>query len=163
VEKLFSHIVIALSGAQYIHYAFGLLDKTATFCPVQAVLDDAHIGMVKSLLRAPKVDEAEVSTSLEQIRQVMATSQKLFVRYIRPKLRSGEVTLPYPFEGDKTRDEVFIRAHERMQELLQRPVEHIPPEISERIFREVPGILPRLIVDEDFGAGGISRCKGEPI
>jgi len=49
VEKLISHIVIALSGAQYIHYAFGLLDKTATFCPVQAVLDDAHIGMVKSL------------------------------------------------------------------------------------------------------------------
>ena len=144
VEKLFSHIVIALSGAQYIHYAFGLLDKTATFCPVQAVLDDAHIGWVKSLLRAPKVDESEVSTSLEQIRQVMATSQKLFVRYIRPKLRSGEVTLPYAFEGDKTRDEVFIRAHERMQELLQRPVEHIPPEISERIFREVPGILPRL-------------------
>jgi len=144
VEKLFSHIVIALSGAHYIHYAFGLLDKTATFCPVQAVLDDAHIGWVKSLLRAPKIDEAEITESLEQIRQVMDTPQKLFVRYIRPKLRRGEVTLPYPFEGDKTKDDVLIRAHQRMQELLQRPVEHIPPEISEKIFGEVPGILPRL-------------------
>jgi len=144
VERLFSHIVIALSGAQYIHYAFGLLDKTATFCPVQAVMDDAHIGMVKSMLRAPKVDEAELATSLEQIQQVMATSQKLFVRYIRPKLRAGEVTLPYPFEGEKTKDEVLLRAHQKMQELLQRPVEHISPEISEKIFREVPGILPRL-------------------
>jgi trimethylamine--corrinoid protein Co-methyltransferase len=144
VEKLFSHIVVALSGAQYIHYAFGLLDKTATFCPVQAVLDDAHIGMVKSLLRAPRVDEAEVTASLEQIRRVMATPQKLFVRYIRPKLRSGEVTLPYPFEGDRTKDEVLLRAHGRMQDLLQRPVEHISAEISERIFREVPGLLPRL-------------------
>jgi len=144
VEKLFSHIIIALSGAQYIHYAFGLLDKTATFCPVQAVMDDAHIGMVKSLLRAPKMDDAEVATSLEQIRQVMNTSHKLFVRYIRPKLRCGEVTLPYPFEGDKAKDEVLLRAHERMQELVQRPVEHIPFEISDRIFREVPGLLPRL-------------------
>ena len=144
VEKLFSHIVIALSGAQYIHYAFGLMDKTATFCPVQAVVDDAHIGWVKSLLRAPKVDEAEVAASLEQIRQVMATQQKLFVRYIRPKMRSGEVTLPYPFEGDKVTDDVFIRASERMQELLERPVEHIPQEVSDRIFREIPGILPRL-------------------
>ncbi len=144
VERLFSQIVIALCGAQYIHYAFGLLDKTATFCPVQAVVDDAHIGMVKSLLRAPKVDEVEVAASLEQIRQVMTTPNKLFVRYIRPKLRSGEVTLPYPFEGDKVTDDVFIRAHERMQELLKRPVEHIPPETSERIFREVPGLLPRL-------------------
>jgi len=144
VEKLFSDIVIALSGAQYIHYAFGLLDKTATFCPVQAVLDDAHIGWVKSMLRAPKVDEAEVATSLEQIRQVMTTPQKLFVRYIRPKMRSGEVTLPYPFEGDKARDEVLLRANERLQELLLRPVEHISPEITDRVFREVPGILPRL-------------------
>lgn len=144
VEKLFSHIVVALSGAQYIHYAFGLLDKTATFCPVQAILDDAHVGMVKSLLRAPKVDETEVAASLEQIRQVMATSQKLFVRYIRPKLRAGEVTLPYPFEGERAKDEVLLRAHGRTQDLLQRPVEHIPPETNERIFREVPGILPRL-------------------
>jgi trimethylamine--corrinoid protein Co-methyltransferase len=146
VEKLFSHIVIALSGAQYIHYAFGLLDKTATFCPVQAVLDDAHIGMVKSLLRAPKVDETEVAASLEQIRQVMATPQKLFVRYIRPKLRSGEVTLPYPFEGDKAKDEVLLQAHKRVRELLQLPVEHIPPQTNEMIFREVPGILHRLNV-----------------
>jgi len=146
VEKLFSHIVIALSGAQYIHYAFGLLDKTATFCPVQAVLDDAHIGMVKSLLCAPKVDEAEVAASLEQIRKVMATPQKFFVRYIRPKLRSGEVTLPYPFEGDKAKDEVLLQAHKRVQELLQRPVEHIPPQTNEMIFREVPGILHRLNV-----------------
>jgi len=144
VERLFSQIVIALSGAQYIHYAFGLMDKTATFCPVQAVVDDAHIGMVKSLLRAPRVDEAEVTASLEQIQQVMATSQKLFVRYIRPKLRSGEVTLPYPFEGDKVTDDVFIRAYERMQELLRRPVEHIAPEVTRRIFQEVPGIFPRL-------------------
>ncbi len=144
VEKLFSHIVVAQSGAHYIHYAFGLLDKTATFCPVQAVVDDANIGLVKSLLRAPKMEETEFAASLEQIRQVMTTPQKLFVRYIRPQLRSGEVTLPYPFEGDKAKDEVLLLAHQRMQELLERPVEHISAGITESIFREVPGILPRL-------------------
>ena len=47
-------------------------------------------------------------------------------------------------EGDKTKDDVLIRAYEGMQELLQRPVEHIPPKITERVFREIPGILPRL-------------------
>ena len=99
---------------------------------------------MKSLLQSPKIDEAEITTSLNQIQQVMSTPQKLFVRYIRPKLRAGEVTLPYPFEGDKERDEALLKAYERMQELLQRPVEHIPPEVSETIFREVPGILPRL-------------------
>ena len=34
--------------------------------------------------------------------------------------------------------------YHRMQELLQHPVEHIAPEVSDRLFREVPGILPRL-------------------
>ena len=144
VEKLFSHIVIALAGAQYIHYAFGLLDKTATFCPVQAVVDDAHIGWVKGLLRAPAMDQAEFASSLEQVRQVMDTPQKLFVRHIRPLMRAGLVTTPYAFEGDRERDEVFIHAGRKMQELLERPVEHIPPYITEHIFREVPGILPRL-------------------
>ena len=144
VEKLFSHIVVALSGAQYIHYAFGLLDKTNTFCPVQAVLDDAHIGMVKSFLNAPKVDDNELSISLDQIRQVMSTPDKLFIRYIRSKLRAGEVSLPYPFEGSKERDEVLVQAYKKMQEILQRPVEHIPPDLTETIFQEVPGILPRL-------------------
>ena len=149
VEKLFSHIVIALSGAQYIHYAFGLMDKTATFCPVQAVVDNTHISMVKGLLRNPKVDEKEIAASLEQIQQVMTTPQKLFVRYIRPKMRAGEVSLPYAFEGQRDKDEVLIRAYEKTQELLQKPVAHIPQEISDRIFREIPGILPRLNIYQE--------------
>ncbi len=145
VEKLFSHIVVALSGAQYVHYAFGLLDKTNTFCPLQAVLDDVHIGMVKSLLQAPKVNETELATSLDQIRQVMSTPEKLFIRYIRPKMRAGELSLPYPFES-KERDEVLVQAYDRMQQMLQLPVDHIPSDLTETIFREVPGILPRLNV-----------------
>jgi len=76
----------------------------------------------------------------------MATSQKLFVRYIRPKLRSGEVTLPYPFEGDRSCDEVLLRAHERMEKLLATPVEHIDEDTTSMIFQEIPGILPRLNV-----------------
>lgn len=148
MEKLFSHIVVALGGAQYIHYAFGLLDKTNTFCPVQAVLDDVHIGMVKSILQSPRADEAELATSLDQIRRVMLTPEKLFVRYIRPKLRAGELTLPYPFESSKERDEVLVRAYQKLQEIQNRPVEPIPQDITRLIFNEVPGILPRLNTHE---------------
>jgi trimethylamine--corrinoid protein Co-methyltransferase len=42
IEKLFTHVPMAMSGAQYIHYAFGLLQRTNVFCPAQAVLDDQH-------------------------------------------------------------------------------------------------------------------------
>ena len=81
-----------------------------------------------------------------QIKEVVATPQKMFIRHIRPVMRSGEISDPYPFEGDGDSDNVFSLAHERMQELLAKPVEHISPEITAQIFEQIPGLLPRLNV-----------------
>ena len=144
MEKLFSHIFVALSGAQYVHYAFGLLEETNTFSLEQAVLDDVHIGMVKSLLRKPKVNEAELRESIDNIREVMATSHKLFVRYARRSLHRGEIFPFYPFGSDEGRDEVLLRAHEKTKELLSLPPEHLPEQINREVLKRVPGILPRL-------------------
>ncbi|HAA34920.1 MAG TPA: hypothetical protein DCD97_06370, partial [Firmicutes bacterium] len=47
VEKLFSYKEVASAGAHYIHYAFGLLDGTNIFSPLQAVLDNASIALAK--------------------------------------------------------------------------------------------------------------------
>ncbi len=144
VERLFSHMLVALSGPQYIHYAFGLLERTNTFCPVQAVLDDAHIGMVKTFLKQPSVTDADVSQSLEQVRRVMQTSHKLYVRFVRRMLHSGEIAPPYPFEGGDMTDEVLVRARQGMNEILSLPPHHIDEDTVERVFREVPGLLLRL-------------------
>jgi hypothetical protein len=85
---------------------------------------------------------------LKQIRAVAATPQKLYISYIRPVLRSGELSGIYPFEGSGEADDVFELANERMKELLAKPVEHIDRETTARIFEEIPGILPRLNVYE---------------
>ncbi len=144
VERLFSHMLVAMSGPQYIHYAFGLLERTNTFCPVQAVLDDAHIGMVKAFLKQPSVTDEDVSQSLGQVRRVMQTSHKLYVRFVRRMLHSGEIAPPYPFEGGDMTDEVLIRARQGMDEILSLPPHHIDKDTVDRVFREVPGLLPRL-------------------
>ncbi len=144
VERLFSHILVTLAGPQYIHYAFGLLERTNTFCPVQAVLDDAHIGMVKRFVTQPAVTNDRISESLEQIRKVMGTSHKLFVRFVRSALRSGEIAPPYPFEGKDMVDETLFRARERMDEILSLPPSHIAKEVMDKVFQEVPGLLTRL-------------------
>ncbi len=146
IERLFSDIVVTMAGPQYLHCAYGLLDCNSVFCLLQAVLDDAHFQMIKFFLRRPRIDQEEVSTVLKQIREVVATPQKLYIRYIRPVMRSGEISAPYPFEGDGEGDDVFYLAYERMNELLAKPVEHIHPATAARIFDEVPGILPRLNV-----------------
>jgi len=146
VERLFSDILVTLSGPQFLHCAFGLLDCNSVFCLLQAVLDDAHFKMIKSFLREPRIDEAELSVIRKQITDVVATSQKMFINYIRPVMRSGEISPPYVFEGDGEDDNVFALANERMQELLAKPVEHIDEATTERVFNEIPGLLPGLNV-----------------
>jgi len=144
VERLFSHILVTLAGPQYLHYAFGLLERTNTFCPVQAVLDDAHIDMVKRFVRQPTVTADRISESLEQIRRVMGTSHKLYVRFVRSMLHSGEIAPPYPFEGKDMVDETLFRARERMEEILSLPPPHIARGVVDKVFQEVPGLLTRL-------------------
>ena len=149
IERLFSDILVTLSGPQYLHCAFGLLDCNSVFCLLQAVLDDAHFQMLKFFLRPPRIGETEIAKTLKQIREVVATPQKLYIRYIRPVMRSGEISMPYPFEGDGERDNVFALAYERMNQLLARPVEHIDQTTTMQIFEEIPGLLPRLNIYEE--------------
>jgi trimethylamine--corrinoid protein Co-methyltransferase len=144
VERLFSHILVTLSGAQYIHYAFGLLERTNTFCPVQAILDDVHIGMMKRFVRQPVVTEEGVSECLGQVRKVMGTSHKLYVRYVRTALRTGQIAPSYPFESKDMTDETLVQARARMDEILSMPPSHIDKNTVDRVFQQVPGLLTRL-------------------
>jgi trimethylamine--corrinoid protein Co-methyltransferase len=144
VERLFSDILVMLSGPQYLHCAYGLLDCNSVFCLPQAVLDDAHFKMLKFFLRQPMIEEAEITETLKQIRKVSATPQKLYISYIRKAMRGGLLSDPYPFEGAGDSDNVFQLALERTRELLAMPVDHIDEATTKRIFDEVPGILPRL-------------------
>ncbi len=144
IEKLFTHIPIAMSGAQYIHYAFGLLDRTNTFCPVQAVLDNQHISMIKRFLQSPRVSREDIIESLGQISRVMDSKQRLYVRYVRKNLRSGQIYSNYPFESRDGEDRVIEKALEYMNELLSRPAKPVISELEGRIFDTIPGLLTRL-------------------
>jgi hypothetical protein len=141
--------VVTLSGPQFLHCAYGLLDGNAVFCLLQAVLDDAHFQMLKFFFKIQRIDSQELDVVLKQIRETVATPQKLYISYIRPLLRSGEISPPYPFEGDMESDDVFALAYQRMNQLLEKPVEHIDEKATARIFKEIPGLLPRLNVYQE--------------
>jgi len=144
VEKFMTHMPIAMAGAQYVHYAFGLLERTNIFCPVQAVMDDQHIGMIKWFLSTPKIDKEDLDEAQEQIKKVMESKQKFYVRFVRKSLRRGRIYSHYPFEGGNGDETVIEKAHERMDELLSKPWKNINPEAQEEIFKTVPGIVSRL-------------------
>jgi trimethylamine--corrinoid protein Co-methyltransferase len=149
VERLFSDILVTLSGPQYLHCAYGLLDGNSTFCMLQAVLDDAHLQMIKFFLREPLVSQTEIDDTLQQVKEVVATPQKLYMKFIRPMLRSGQISMPYPFEGDGETDNVLELAYEKMEQFLAQPVKHIDQTTANRIFNEIPGLLNRLNVYEE--------------
>lgn len=143
-EKLFTQLYMAMSGAQYIHYALGLLDRTNTFCPVQAVLDNEQLGQVKHCLRRPKVGEADITAALKIVDKVMASSNRLFARHARKAMHAGDISEPYRFEAKGFEDQVLIKAVEEERRLEAMPGRHMDQATVEKIFEQVPGILPAL-------------------
>ncbi len=143
-EKLLTHLYVAMSGAQYIHYAFGLLDRTNVFSPLQAVLDDEQIGKIKHCLRDPKIQEGDLENSLKTIRKVMASKHRLFARHARKAIHAGDVSDPYRFDSKDGHDRVLEKAVKRLQEIEAEPRSHLDSGTVNRIYEEVPGILPRL-------------------
>lgn len=142
VEKIFSQLAVAQTGAQYIHYAFGLLDKTNVFSPLQAVLDDEHISIVRHIVRQPAFSKPEADKAVKEIQQVAGSSTQLFARYIRKALREGFVSPPYSFETAETEDAVLLKAHERLQEYLNAPEELPEKSVIDAVYNEIEGLLP---------------------
>jgi len=143
-EKLFTHLYMAMSGAQYIHYAFGLLDRTNTFCPVQAVIDNELIGKVKHCLRAPKVDAEETKAAVAMVNKVMGTSHRLFARHARKAIHAGDVSDPFAFGAKDQQDRVVELALAELVRIDSQPARNLPKAVVEEIFETVPGILPKL-------------------
>ena len=149
IERVFSNILVTLAGPQFLHCAFGLLDCNSVFSLLQAVIDDAVFQRIKFFLNMPRLEEKDFEEVLQQIREVVDTPQKMFIRYIRSAMRGGELSPLYPFEGDGITDSTFELAYARMQELLAKPAPYIDPLITAEIFTQIPGLLPRLNVYEE--------------
>ncbi len=144
VERLFSSILVALSGPQYLHCAFGLLDGNSTFSMLQAVIDDAHYKMLRMFLQDVDINDNSIEQATGQIRQTVDTQQKLFINFIRPLMRRGKLSRPYPFEGKEGKDQVIELAYRELQNMLNKPESHLSDEVVSQIMKNVPGILPVL-------------------
>jgi len=137
-EKLLTIATVPRAGAQYIHYAFGLLERTNVFSPEQAVMDDAHIGMVKKQLGGPSVSKEDRDSVLELIRSVAATDHKTYMYHL-PLPSRDNVYISYPLE-DKEKGALFA-AHNKYKEIMQMPRKQLPKEIQKDIISEIPGVL----------------------
>jgi len=148
-EKMLTYMAVPMAGPQYVHYAFGLLERTNTFCPEQAVLDDAHIGMVKWAMAGPEdVAEDRREEVLATVREVMASDHRTYVYHLPLPTRDA-VYVSYPMECDE--GDALRAAHERYHEILARPGNPLPAEVQEDIRKHVPGVLEAALAGAPAG------------
>lgn len=148
-EKMFTLATVPAGGAQYVHYAFGLLQRTNVFCPEQAVLDDAHIDLVKKTLRDPQVEEPKREQVLSLVRDVMSTADKTYMYHI-PLPSREPVYARFPLEDAE--GGALAAAHRRYHEILQRPRKKIPSELRNEILRNVPGLVYETVRSSEESA-----------
>ena len=141
-EKLMTLVTVPRSGAQYIHYAFGLLDRTNVFCPEQAVMDDAHISIIKKILQDTSVQADRREEVVCTIREVMASDHKTYIYHLPLPTRDA-VYVKYPLENDK--GDAFYSAHKKYQQILESPRNQLSPENQRDIAAKIPGILPECL------------------
>ncbi len=145
VEKSLSHLFVAQGGTNLLHYAFGLLLETQTFCPEQAILDNAHIGIIKKILEEPEIDKELKEKVISGIDKVMDSPYRIFSRSARKYMRSGNMYMGYPFEGGEEKDNTMLRVKEETERLMEQPRSCLPENIRNEVYNQVPGILPRLV------------------
>jgi trimethylamine--corrinoid protein Co-methyltransferase len=142
VEKMITLSGVPRGGAQYIHYAFGLLERTNVFCPEQAIMDDAHIGIVKHMLKDTNVDSSNQQKVTEMIREVMKTDHKTYMYHLPMPTRENIYTR-YPLE-DKLGGGLFA-AHKKFGEILNKPKRQLSDDVLKDIKENVSGILDKTL------------------
>ncbi len=142
VEKMATLMSVPRGGAQYIHYAFGLLERTNTFCPEQAIMDDAHIGLIKHMLSEPGVTADMHEETLATIKEVMASDHKTFIYHL-PLPSRDPVYARYPLEHED--GDALRAAHEQYKKIMDLPRNALPEDVLKRISEEVPGVLASVL------------------
>jgi trimethylamine--corrinoid protein Co-methyltransferase len=141
VEKMLTLMSVPHAGAQYIHYAFGLLDRTNVFCPEQAILDDAQIDLVKRTLRDPQIGESGRAEVLALVREVMGSPHKTYMYHL-PLPSRTPVYARFPLEDENG---ALYAAHRRFQEILELPADELPADVQREIAKHVPNLLPKTL------------------
>jgi trimethylamine--corrinoid protein Co-methyltransferase len=137
-EKMATVSVIPRAGAQYIHYAFGLLERTNTFCPEQAIMDDTHIGLVKYNLATPDITAAKKESMKTMIQEVMATEGRTFL-YSLPRPTQEDVYIRYPLESRQ--GDALLEAFTIWKDVMERERNQLPAGVRTDIRKKISGII----------------------
>jgi len=144
-ESSITDLLCALAGANFIHDAAGLMEFALTMSYEKLVIDNEILGMV---LRAVKGIEVNDDTlAFDVIKEVgpgghfvssKHTRSHMRNEHYEPTLSNRKLRERWEEQGSK---DTFMRAKERVEEILGKPGHKLPDYIRNRIFTKFPELI----------------------
>ena len=144
-ESALTGMLCALSGANFIHDAAGLMEFAMTACYEKYVIDNEILGMVMRAVDGIKVDDDTLAVDL--IKQVGPGGNFVAARHTRQFMRSEHYQ---PSLSDRNSQEEWLarggkatweRASEIVKELLAKPKHSLPAPIRQQVLSQIKGII----------------------
>jgi trimethylamine--corrinoid protein Co-methyltransferase len=144
-ESALTNLLCALSGANFIHDAAGLMEFAMTVSYEKYVIDNEILGMVMRAVDGIKVDDGTLAFDL--IKQVGPGGNFISAKHTRHFMRSEHYR---PSLSDRNSQEEWLarggkktwkRASEIVKELLAQPKHSLPTTIRDQALSKIKGII----------------------
>ncbi|MEA1959241.1 MAG: trimethylamine methyltransferase family protein [Chloroflexota bacterium] len=144
-ESALTTLLCALSGANYIHDAAGLLDFALSVSLEKYVTDDEIIGMVMRAVEGITVNDDTLAFDL--IKEIGPGGHFVQTQHTRKYMRKEHYQ---PSLGDREhfeewqaggRIDTAARAKERVDEILGAPGCRLPDEVRQKLLKDMPEII----------------------
>lgn len=144
-ESALTNLLVALSGANFIHDAAGLMEFAMTVSYEKYVIDNEILGMVMRAVDGIKVDDDTLAFDL--IKQVGPGGNFISTKHTRHFMRREHYQ---PSLSDRNsqeewlaqgRKETWKRASKIVKEFLAQPKYSLPTPIREQVLSRIDGII----------------------
>ncbi|MDY6911029.1 MAG: trimethylamine methyltransferase family protein [Chloroflexota bacterium] len=143
-ESALSLLLCALSGANYIHDAAGLMDFALSVSLEKYVTDNEIIGMAMRAVEGIKVNNETLAFDL--IKEMGPGGHFIYSKHTRKYMRT-EHYLPTLSDREhmerwekKGKTDTITRAKARVEEILAAPGYRLPDEVRQSVLDDIPGI-----------------------
>jgi trimethylamine--corrinoid protein Co-methyltransferase len=144
-ESAMTNLLCALSGANFIHDAAGLMEFAMTVSYEKYVMDNEILGMVMRAVEGIKVNDDTLAFDL--IKQAGPGGNFVAARHTRHFMRSEHYQ---PSLSDRNSQEEWLsrggketweRAAEIAKKLLDKPKHSLPAPIRQQVLSKIKGII----------------------
>ncbi len=143
-ESAMSSLLVAMSGANYIHDIAGLMEADLTVAYEKLVVDNEILGMCQRVLSGITVNDDTLAADLmiEKGPGRDFLAEEHTVRYMLDEFYMPKISVRTKRKKDDKKNEAYLKAVERVQGVRSAgPKNLIPTELQEKIRDCIPEIV----------------------